>query len=149
MLARPRSHPNLIDPHASIGRLVEAFEEVFDRGIANRRGRLVDVHHHGPLEVRHCAGYCIQTLERLTPPQWPRLSSSVELMVDPERGLQCAIGDTGAVGADRLRWTVTMLGLNECRWPRFLVENTSGASSEMAHRVGRQDRHGLQRPRTK
>jgi hypothetical protein len=25
--------------------------------------RLVDVHHHGPLEVRHGAGYCVQTLE--------------------------------------------------------------------------------------
>jgi hypothetical protein len=74
---------------------------------------------------------------------------SAELMVDPGCGTRCAIGDTGAVGADRLRWTVTMLGLNECRWPRFLVENTSGASSEMAHRVGRQDRLGLQRRRTK
>jgi hypothetical protein len=34
----------------------------------NRLGRLVDVHHHGPLEVRHGAGYCVQTLERLTSP---------------------------------------------------------------------------------
>ena len=25
----------------------------------NRLGRLVDVHHHGPMEVRHGAGYCV------------------------------------------------------------------------------------------
>jgi hypothetical protein len=31
-------------------------------------GRLVDVHHHGPLEVGDGAGYCVQTLERLTSP---------------------------------------------------------------------------------
>jgi hypothetical protein len=36
--------------------LVEAFDEVLDLGIPNRLGRLVDVHHHGPLEVRHRAG---------------------------------------------------------------------------------------------
>jgi hypothetical protein len=110
----------------------------------------VGVHHHGPLKVRHGVGYRVQTLERLTPLcSGGKLSPSAELMVDPGCGTRCAIGDTGAVGADRLRWTVTMLGLNECRWPRFLVENTSGASSEMAQRVGRQDRLGLQRPRTK
>jgi hypothetical protein len=56
-----------IDPNASIGRLVEAFEEVLDLGIPNRLGRLVDVHHHAPLEVRHGAGYCVQ-LEGLTSP---------------------------------------------------------------------------------
>jgi hypothetical protein len=31
-------------------------------------GRLVNVHHHGPLEVGAGAGYCVQTLERLTLP---------------------------------------------------------------------------------
>jgi hypothetical protein len=31
-------------------------------------GRLVHVHHHGPLEVGAGAGYCVQTLERLTSP---------------------------------------------------------------------------------
>jgi hypothetical protein len=50
------------DPNASIGRLIEAFDEILDLGIPNRLGRLVDVHHHGPLEVRHGAGYCVQTL---------------------------------------------------------------------------------------
>jgi hypothetical protein len=43
-------------------------QEVLDLGIPNRLGRLVDIHHHGPLEVRHGAGYCVQTLERLTSP---------------------------------------------------------------------------------
>ena len=31
-------------------------------------GHLVDVHHHGPLEVGEGAGYCVKTLERLTSP---------------------------------------------------------------------------------
>ena len=31
-------------------------------------GRLVHVHNHGPLEVGDGAGYCVQTLERLTSP---------------------------------------------------------------------------------
>ena len=56
------------DPNASIGRLIEAFDEILDLGIPNRLGRLVDVHHHGPLEVRHGAGYFIQTLEGRTSP---------------------------------------------------------------------------------
>jgi hypothetical protein len=30
MLARPRNHPNPIDPHAAVGGLVEAFDEVLD-----------------------------------------------------------------------------------------------------------------------
>jgi hypothetical protein len=48
------------------GRLVEAFDEVLDLGIPKRLRRLVDVYHLGPLEVCHGAGYCVQTLERLT-----------------------------------------------------------------------------------
>jgi hypothetical protein len=39
---------------------MEAFEEVLDLGlhlvVPHGLGRLVDIHHHGPLEVRHCAG---------------------------------------------------------------------------------------------
>jgi hypothetical protein len=31
-------------------------------------------------------------------------------MVDPERGVRCAIRDTRADGPDRYHWTVTMLG---------------------------------------
>ena len=50
-----------IDPHATVGGLVEAFEEVLDLRlhllIPHGLGRLVDVHHHGPLEVGDGAGY--------------------------------------------------------------------------------------------
>ena len=37
------------------------------------------------------------------------LSPNVELMVDPERGVRCAIRDTG-VAADRYHWNVTVFG---------------------------------------
>jgi hypothetical protein len=60
VLARPRSHPLPIDPHAAVGWLVEAFDEVLDLRlhllIPHGLGRLVDVHHHGPLEVGDGAG---------------------------------------------------------------------------------------------
>ena len=42
--------------------------------------------------------------------QWRRFSPSAELMVDPERGLRCAIRDTGATGSGRYHWTVTVFG---------------------------------------
>jgi len=42
--------------------------------------------------------------------QWRRLSPSAELMVDPERGLRCAIRDTGATGSGRYHWTITVFG---------------------------------------
>jgi hypothetical protein len=55
-----------------VGGLIEAFDEVLDLGIhlliPHGLGRLVNVHHHGPLEVRHGAGYCVQTLEGRTSP---------------------------------------------------------------------------------
>jgi hypothetical protein len=55
MTARPPLHPDPIDPHAAVGRLIEAFDEVLDLRqhllIPHGLGRLVDVHHHGPLEV--------------------------------------------------------------------------------------------------
>jgi hypothetical protein len=41
---------------------------------------------------------------------WRRVSPSAELMVDPERGVRCAIRDTGAVGPDRYHWTVAVFG---------------------------------------
>ena len=115
MLARPRSHPDPIDPHASEGRLVEAFDEVLDLGqhllVPNGLGRLVPVHHHDPLEVGAGAGYCVQTLERLTSPDsGGSASPSAELMVDPESGARCAIRDTRAAGAERYHWTVTVIG---------------------------------------
>jgi hypothetical protein len=78
---RSPDHPSrddqVVDPlaegaHASIGRLVEAFDEVLDLSqhllIPHGIGRLVDAHHHGPLEMGDGAGYCVQTLERLTSP---------------------------------------------------------------------------------
>ena len=43
--------------------LLEAFEEVLDLGVFHGLGRLVDVHHHGPLEVRHRAGYRVYTVK--------------------------------------------------------------------------------------
>jgi hypothetical protein len=64
-------------------------------------------HHHCPLEVRHGAGYRVQTLERLTSPDSGGSSApSAELMVDPGRGARGAIRDTGAAGSDRYHWTV-------------------------------------------
>jgi hypothetical protein len=51
-----------------VGGLIEAFEEVLNLGIPKRLRRPVDVHHQGPLEVGDGAGYCVQTLERLTSP---------------------------------------------------------------------------------
>jgi hypothetical protein len=61
VLARPGSDLLTVDPHAPVRRLIEAFEEVLDLRhhllVSHGLGGLVDVHHHGPLEVRHCAGY--------------------------------------------------------------------------------------------
>jgi hypothetical protein len=56
-----RLHSLAVDPHAAVGGLVEAFEEVLDLSshllISHGLGRLVDVHHHGPLEVGDGARY--------------------------------------------------------------------------------------------
>jgi hypothetical protein len=41
---------------------------------------------------------------------WRRLSPSAELFVDPESGVRCAIRDTGAPGAERYSWTLTVFG---------------------------------------
>jgi hypothetical protein len=79
---------------------------VFVRGV-----RLVDVHHHCPLEVGDRAGYGVQTLEPShVAGQWRKLSPSAELMVGPDCGARCAIRDTGAPGEGRYRWTVTAFG---------------------------------------
>ena len=55
-----RSDPNPIDPRATPRGLIEAFEEVLDLRqhllIPHCLGRLVDVHHHCPLEVGDGAG---------------------------------------------------------------------------------------------
>ena len=61
--------------------------------------------------MRHGAGYSVHTVEPShAVGHWPRLSPSAELMVDPERGLRCAIRDTGATGSGRYHWTVTVFG---------------------------------------
>jgi hypothetical protein len=55
-----------IDPYASVGGLIEAFEEVLDLGchllIPHGLGRFAHVHHHGPLEVRHDAGCSVDAV---------------------------------------------------------------------------------------
>ena len=43
-------------------------------------------------------------------PGWRRLSASAELFVDPTSGARCAVRDTGAPGATRYLWTVTVFG---------------------------------------
>jgi hypothetical protein len=53
--------PLAVDPHAAVGGLVEAFEEVLDLSshlLTHVLGRLVDVHHHCPLEQGDGAGSC-------------------------------------------------------------------------------------------
>jgi hypothetical protein len=54
------------DPPAAVGRLIEAFDEVLDLRqrllIPHGLGRLVDVHHYGPLEVGDGAGYGVETV---------------------------------------------------------------------------------------
>ena len=46
----------------------------------------------------------------LETPQWQAISPSAELLVSPERSARCAVRDTRVPGADRFRWTVTVLG---------------------------------------
>ena len=43
-------------------------------------------------------------------PGWRRLSASAELFVYPTSGARCAVRDTGASGAMRYLWTVTIFG---------------------------------------
>jgi hypothetical protein len=45
------------------------------------------VHHHCPLEVSHCAGYCVQTLEGRTSPAVVKARPSAELMVEKRENL--------------------------------------------------------------
>ena len=71
--------------------MVEAFEEVLDLRhhlpIPHGLGCLVDVHHHGPLEVRPGAGYCVQTLERvMSPGSGGSSAPGAGVMVDPGCG---------------------------------------------------------------
>jgi hypothetical protein len=55
-----------LTPHASISWLIKASEEVLDLRqhllVLHRLGGLVDVHHHGPLEVCPGAGYRVHAV---------------------------------------------------------------------------------------
>jgi hypothetical protein len=42
--------------------------------------------------------------------EWRAISPSVELLANPECRARCAVRDTGASGAKRFHWTVTVLG---------------------------------------
>ena len=42
--------------------------------------------------------------------QWRPIGPTTELMVNPESRTRCAVRDTGANGADRFQWSVTVLG---------------------------------------
>ena len=42
--------------------------------------------------------------------EWQTVSPSAELMISPDCRARCAVRDTRAPGADRFRWTVTVLG---------------------------------------
>jgi hypothetical protein len=57
-----------LDPHAAVSGLIEAFDEVLDLRqhllIPHGLGRLVHVHHHGPLKVGDRAGYRVYALIR-------------------------------------------------------------------------------------
>jgi len=80
--------------------------------------------------------------------QWRRLSPSAELMVDPERGLRCAIRDTGATGSSRYHWTVTVIGetdpvaagraaeLGEARWRAEAALTGQRAGMSVAPHLG-------------
>ena len=70
-------------------------------------GHLVDVHHHCPLEVGDGAGYCVQTLERLTSPGSGGSSASVPSwwsILSAARGVRSGI--LGRPGPDRYHGTV-------------------------------------------
>ena len=79
--------------------------------VSHGLGGLVDFHHHCLLEVRHGAGYCVQTLETShVAGSGGSSAPSAELMVGPGCGASCAIRDTGARGEGRYHWTVTVFG---------------------------------------
>jgi hypothetical protein len=64
----------------------------------------------GPLEVGEGAGYCVQTLERLTSPGNGGSSAPVPRMVELGSARGVRSRDTGAPGEGRYHWTVTVFG---------------------------------------
>ncbi|MGC2201671.1 MAG: hypothetical protein WA633_16230 [Stellaceae bacterium] len=74
------------------------------------------------LRARQSAGMSASTAG------WRRLSPSAELFVDPRSGARCAVRDTGALGAVRYLWTVTVFGEQQVAAGR--AEEIAGARSE-------------------
>ena len=74
---------------------------MFVRGV-----RLVDVQHHGPLEVGEGAGYCVQTLGGRTSPGSGGSSASVSIL-SAARGVRSGIL---ARPDQAYHWTVTVFG---------------------------------------
>ena len=72
---------------------------------------------------------------------WRKLSPTAELMVDPERGVRCAIRDTGADGPDRYHWTVTMLGEDLPLSAGRVMELVNARSAAEAALLAMADRH--------
>ncbi|MGA7260274.1 MAG: hypothetical protein WCA23_01225 [Stellaceae bacterium] len=142
VLALPDWHPFPIDPHGAVGGLIEAFDEVLDLRlhllIPHGLGRLVNVHHHGPLEVGDGAGYCVQTLAG----QWRKLSPSAELMVDLKCGARCAIRYTEAGREDCCDWTVTRWA-KTCHWRRGALAGLQRRAAAEAALAGITDWRGL------
>jgi hypothetical protein len=134
-------HPDPIDPHASVGRLIEAFEEVLDLRILHGLGRLVDVHHHGPLEVsdgagdhrRRAAWRCLRFVW-LSPPTPPtcRLLGSIDRRrcadpAAPTRPVFVTIEDETGIA-------------NLIVWPEIVGRSRRAASASpiALHRIGRE-----------
>ena len=109
-LARPGLHPDPVDPHASIGRLIEAFDEVLDLRPPHPAwpwppGRRPSSWPAGSAPRRRLLR---SDADCLTSPGSGGSSAPVPSMVDPERGARCAIRVTGAAGPARYHWTVTV-----------------------------------------
>jgi hypothetical protein len=69
-------------------------------------GGLVDVHHHGPLEVRHRAGYCVHAV---IVRQRPAVAGDVgELVEEGVAGSSVAASSRGKLSATTMRcWVST------------------------------------------
>ena len=71
LMCPPSGNSSLTRMPRKVGWLKPSMKSSISPSISSSRvglGRLIDVHHHCPLEVGAGAGYCVQTLERLTSP---------------------------------------------------------------------------------
>ena len=68
---------------------------------------------------------------------WRRLSPSAELFIDPDTGARCVIRDTGATGAERYYWTVSVFGERQVAAGRTeeLTEARSHAESALVAHI--------------